>query len=148
MVLIITFVYLIVPGILLGIGIGMSSSAAMKSSQGQSAIGLGLFGVFFAIVGGILYLIAAFILPMVLAHYAKNNEDFGAIFRFGEIISNVFKVISDYLIAIVVVIGVGILIAIVGMIPILGWIIMIALYFFLWLVFYTLFGMACSGAYQ
>ena len=147
MIFLISVVYLIIPGIILAIGAGLTSSAAIKSSQGYSAIGQGVVGGLFIFVGGVLYFIVALILPMVLAHYAKNNDDFGSIFKFGEIIGNIFKVIGDYILALVVIVGVVIVLGIVGVIPILGMIILIAISFYLWLFIYALLGMACSGAY-
>lgn len=147
MIVVISIIYLIIPGIILGIGAGLTSSAAMRSAQGYSAVGMGVIGGLFIFIGGILYLIAALILPMVLAHYAKNNDDFGSIFKFGEIIGNIFKVIGDYILALVVIVGITIVIGLVGAIPFLGWIVLIAVSFYLWLVIYALLGMACSGAY-
>jgi len=149
MLFLIALVYAIIPAILFGAGMGMISRAAMMGAYGygQPAVGSGIFGGLLAFVGGALLLIVELMLPMVFAHYAKNNENFGSAFKIGEIISNIFKVIGDYLLAIVVLIGIAIVIGLVMMIPILGWIAYILAIFYIFLVAFVLFAMACSGAY-
>jgi hypothetical protein len=147
LVAVIGIIYLIIPIVLLAIGMGLFSKAAINSAMGTSAAGLYAIGGLLAFVGGVLALAAELMLPMVLAVYAKNKEDFSSIFKFGEIIGNIFKVIGDYILVVVIGIGVAIVLGIIMMIPIIGWLIYVLALFYLMIVFMTLFGMACSGAF-
>ncbi len=147
LVFVIGLIYLVIPLVILFIGIGLFSKAAVNSAMGASAAGLYAVGGLFAFVGGVLTLIAELLLPMVLAVYAKNKEDFGSIFKFGEIVGNIFKILGDYVLVIVIAIGVAIVVGVLTMIPIIGWLIYVLVIFYLMLVFMTLFGMACSKAF-
>ena len=143
MVFLIMLVYIIVPWIILMIGTGLMTAGANNNSGALT--GLGGFVMF---IGGLLYLIVAILVPFAIAHYAKNNEEFGAIFKFGDIIGNFFKVIGDYLLAIVVMIGILFVLGLIGVIPILGWIIGFLAIFYVMVVMYTLLAMAIQKAYE
>jgi hypothetical protein len=147
LVFVIELIYLVIPMVLLIIGVSSFSKAAINTAMGTSSAGLYAIGGLFAFVGGVLALVAALTLPMVLAVYAKNNEDFGSIFKIGEIIGKIFKVIGDYILVFVVGIGAAIILGVIMMIPILGWLIYVLALFYLMVVFTTLFGMACSKAF-
>ncbi|MBN1882687.1 MAG: DUF4013 domain-containing protein [Deltaproteobacteria bacterium] len=143
MVFLIMLVYIIVPWIIMMIGVGIMSAGA--SNESGALTGLGGFVMF---IGGLLYLVVALLVPFALAHYAKNNEEFGAIFKFGDIIGNFFKAVGDYLLAIVVMIGIFFVLGIIGIIPILGWIVGILAIFYVSVVMYTLLAMAIQKAYE
>jgi len=143
MVFLVMLVYIIVPWIILMIGGGIMSAGANNNSGALT--GLGGFLMF---IGGLLYLVVALLVPFALAHYAKHNEEFGAIFKFGDIIGNFFKAIGDYLLAIVVMIGVFFVLGLIGIIPILGWIIGFLAIFYVMVVMYTLLAMAIQKAYE
>ena len=143
MVFLIMLVYIIVPWILLMIGGGIMTAGANNDSGALT--GLGGFVMF---IGGLLYLVVALLVPFAIAHYAKNGEEFGAIFKFGDIIGNLFKAIGDYLLAIVVMIGVFFVLGLISMIPILGWIVGFLAMFYVIVVMYTLLAMAIQKAYE
>jgi hypothetical protein len=105
------------------------------SSQGdETATALGVINILIVSLFALFVLVYAiaytFVMPAVILHYA-SAEDFSAAFRFGEIFGFIRDNLNSYLkawlyvLAVGVVIGIGELLmaAIVGWIPICGWLI-------------------------
>ena len=163
--IVIYFIYMIIPIILFSIGGGFIARGAMggfdMATGTYTGVNYGLMAVgwIFYVIGGLIALVVGLIMPMALAHYAKNGENIGAVFQFGVIINKIFSILSDYLLTIVILFGLmivlGIVMAIVAtilmLIPILGWIVLFLLYFvvgfYVLLVSYPMFGEACTKAY-
>lgn len=71
------------------------------------------------ILGGLLLLVALYILPAAIMLFVKNNYSFGSAFKFGEIFGRIFK--SDYFIVWIVTMFYSvILMLILSIIPLLG----------------------------
>lgn len=144
---VIAIIYLIIPGIILGIGSGITSAGAIRGAQGLSGGTLmSIIGGIIIFGGGLIYFIVSLILPGVYANYANNDEEFSSIFQFLTIIKGIFAVIGDYLIAIVIGIVVGIVCSILCVVFI-GFIIVPIASFYLILSFAALYGMVFSGAF-
>lgn len=129
-VIVVSIVYSIIPAIVILIGI-FGSIASMQNIGNLvspvAAIGL-LSGV--AIIGVILWILFALFQTMAIANMALYDSDLGAAFRFSEIL-DLIKSIGwvDYIIWFVVMIIIGIVVGVIasilGIIPIIGWLIMI-----------------------
>jgi hypothetical protein len=164
--IVIYIIYMIIPFILFAIGGGFIAKGAMGGFDMATGMytgvnyGMMAVGWFFYVIGGLVALVVGLIMPMALAHYAKNEENIGAVFQFGTIISKIFSIFSDYIVTILILFGLmvvlGIALSIVGfilaLIHVLGWIVLFLLYFvvgfYVLLVSYPMFGEACSGAYE
>ncbi len=146
-VFVIYLIYMIVPILLMFAGQGMIGSAMYKIAMGGSGGGIMALGWIVYIIAIILSICLGIIMPMAVAYFAKNNEDFSAVFRFKEIIASVLKVIGDYILVIVIAVGVGIVFAITFMI-IIGFVLLPISIFYLMLVFSTLYGQAFAPAFD
>jgi hypothetical protein len=145
----ISFLYFIIPMILMGGGGVMLGCLVYLKNQG-TPIGGTLFAVALTLlgVGFVLIVAACVVFPMALAVWAKNDERFGAAFRIWEIVPNIFKVFEEYLIAIVLIVAVLFAFFILCVIPYFGMLFAVGFSFYLtYLVNYALFGRACAGAF-
>lgn len=115
MLLIIAFVYYIIPVMM--ISIIMFIPGLFESMM--------IFNTFFMLAGSlisfIILILASLMFPMSLAMFA-NEGSFGDAFKINEIISRINSVFLDYLIAIIVVNILFLLVLMVAWIPILGWV--------------------------
>ncbi|HUK28392.1 MAG TPA: DUF4013 domain-containing protein [Candidatus Acidoferrales bacterium] len=124
-VVIASFIYLLVPTILIILG-GISTFSGIYSVQRQ-AIGPGLMlggmGAVLLVVGVILVILLLIILSVGVAHMIKTGK-FGKAFAFGEIFGIIRGIgWGKYLGWIAIVVVIGIVIAGLGAIPLVGWII-------------------------
>ena len=132
MVLIITFLYMLIPLLLLTIGGWTGSYSADSLSAG-------------AIPGFIAALVAWFILPMGLAHYAATGT-VGSALNLRTIFSFIGSVFGNYLGIYLVSIAMFFVLGILSLIPFLGWIVSILGGFYLACVLAVLFGDAYRRA--
>jgi len=146
-VFVIYLIYMIVPIILMFAGQGLIGSAMYKMAMGGSGGAAMVLGWIIYIIAIILSICLGIIMPMAVAYFAKNNEEFGVVFRFKEIIASVFKVIGDYILVIVIAVGVGVVFAVTFMI-IIGFVLLPISMFYLMVVFATLYGQAFVGAFD
>lgn len=104
------------------------------------------------LLGIFLFFVAMILYPMALVNYIKNDERFGAALRIHEIIPKIFKVMGDYLIAIILMFSLYFFILLFSFIPFIGIIfslIQLVLHFYIfYLLWVGLFGTACVGAYD
>ncbi|MBN1573023.1 MAG: DUF4013 domain-containing protein [Deltaproteobacteria bacterium] len=164
MIILIYFVYMLIPLVLYAIGalVGFGGAWLMGTgSEGASGTGVTIamiLGGLIYFVGVVFAVILGLMIPMALANYAKNGERFGAIFQLGVIIKNIFSIIGDYLLTFLVIIGIVIvvglammIVALINIIPILGQLLFFIAYmlvgFWLSLVIFPLLGETCAGAY-
>jgi len=146
-VFVIYLIYMIVPILLMFAGQGLIGSAMYKMAMGGSGGGVMALGWIVYIIAIILSICLGIVMPMAVAYFAKNNEDFGAVFRFKEIIASVIKVIGDYILVIAIAVGIGIAIAVTFMI-IIGFVLLPISIFYLMVVFATLYGQAFAPAFD
>lgn len=120
---VIYLIYMIIPLIILWATVGGSIANVINSNDPNA---IGDFGGAFAgiLVSGILILIISLMIPMALSIYAKEDS-FGAAFRIGEILSRIKSVIGGYILAYIVIVVLGMILGMIGLIPILGWIMII-----------------------
>ncbi len=134
MMIIIQIAYMIIPGIIIVIGVGsailtalptiMASSGDLNAIAGSILPSLAVGGPII-IVGFILLLVAAFLLPMATMKWLKKGK-IGAAFGLGSIIKNALTL--DYIVALIVifvyaiilVLVAGVISGILGLIPVLG----------------------------
>jgi len=95
---------ILIPAIIFGVIMGISAG----QSQDLTAIAGGIGGIILITIIIILMLAYMFILPMILVHFAAEGRFFAA-FNLFKIMSKIFSNFVDYIIAIVVVIGLGIM---------------------------------------
>ncbi len=137
--------YFLVPGILFLLGIAFiwgSILAAHGHSYG--ALPLAGLGILLLALGGVIGFVIYLIIPMAMTVFAATGE-FGQAFNFSEIFSRIGSNAGNYVLAILVNIGLGIVLGIVSRIPILGWIIGIFAVFYVALVMSYLFGAVYWG---
>jgi hypothetical protein len=146
-VFVIYLIYMIVPIIIMFAAQGLIASAMYKIAMGGSGGAGMVIGWLIYIIGIILGICLGIIMPMAVAYFAKNNEDFGAVFRFKEIIADVFKVFGDYILVIVIAVGVSIAFAVTFMI-IIGFVLVPISIFYLMVVFASLYGQAFAPAFD
>ncbi len=164
--IVIYVIYMIIPIILFSIGGAFIAKGAMggfdMATGTYTGVNYGIMAVgwVFYVIGGLIAVVVGLIMPMALAHYAKNGENVGVVFQFGVIINKILSILGDYIMTILVLFGLmivlGIAMAIVAtilmLIPVLGWIVLFLLYFvvgfYVILVSYPMFGEACSKAYE
>lgn len=127
-VLIIGFVYMLIPLIIIFVGAGsiittIIASAAGGMTQQQMMAALTTGGPIMA-VGGLLAVIAVYILPSAMMAYISTG--FGSAFSVGTVFKKAFKI--KYLIAWLISLVIGFVYVLVGAIliaiPVLGWIIL------------------------
>lgn len=136
MAIIITLAYMIIPLIIMGIGLGAALVTALPiilsgttdATTLMNAIWPSLMvGGPIILIGGILALIAMFLLPIATLKWIKKSK-LSAAFAIGSVLKNALTL--DYIIAIIVItvyvfvilIITGIIGGILGFIPIIGWI--------------------------
>lgn len=95
---------ILIPAIIFGVIMGISAG----QNQDLAAIAGGIGGVILITIIIILMLAYMFILPMILVHFAAEGRFFAA-FNLFKVMSKIFSNFVDYIIAIVVVIGLGIM---------------------------------------
>jgi hypothetical protein len=119
-VFLVGLIYFLIPGILYAIGgafIGGSILAGAGYSYGAGPLA-GL-GILFLVLGGIVGFVIALIVPMAMTVYAVTGT-FGQAFNFGEIFSRIGSNAGNYVVTLLIYIGLLIVIGIVRLIPILG----------------------------
>ncbi|MBM4240871.1 MAG: DUF4013 domain-containing protein [Euryarchaeota archaeon] len=147
-VFVVQLVYFIIPFLIIFVGI-LASIASIMSIQSEgtfisptAAIGT-ITGV--AIIGVFLMIVIIPIFAMAVANMAYYNGELGAAFRFSEIIDKIGKIgwvdlIIWYVVLWIIFFIIGIVSSILGLIPVIGWIILILLvypYLYLFLARYT-----------
>ncbi|NPV90804.1 MAG: DUF4013 domain-containing protein [Firmicutes bacterium] len=128
MVAVIAFIYMFIPMLVMMLGGG---AAAFAGSAGGS--------IFFALIGFLLCLVVWFILPMALTNFAATGN-FGSAFAFGEIFGMITGALGQYLTVFGISIAGGFVLGIIGMIPLLGWIVLLLGGFYIGLVICFLLG--------
>lgn len=129
MAAIITFIYMLIPFIIMMAGGGLGTMAR----GGMAA----LFTSF--LLAFIVAIIIGFFLPMALANFVGKGN-FGAAFDFSTIIDYLKRAFNNYFIAYIVIIGLYIVLGIIAIIPLIGWIIGILGGFYISCVAAFLFG--------
>lgn len=127
MVAVISFIYFIIPMLVMMLGGGL---AILTGSSGS---------FLFSIIGFLLILVVWFILPMALANYAAT-DNFGSAFAFGEIFALISGSMGQYLTVFGLSIAAAIVMSIIGMIPLLGWIVILLGGFYIGIVVFFLIG--------
>ncbi|MCX9081874.1 MAG: DUF4013 domain-containing protein [Candidatus Methanoperedens sp.] len=135
---IIGLVYMIIPIIVLFVSLG---SMAFGIISGDKSMALGAIG---GAIGGILIslvllIIFGFLIPMALAMYIKE-DNIGAAFRFGELLSRIRSVFGEYLTVYIVLMVLLFVLGLFGAVPILGFLIMIFGGFYIQVVGANMFG--------
>lgn len=131
-VAIIGLIYLLIPILIIISSVG---TATLIRGELAAVLSAGV-GILIAII---LALILGFMLPMAIAIFMEN-EDFGAAFRFGEVIERIKMVLTDYIVAYAVLIILGFVVGFLGLIPVLGFILVIFGNFYIGLVAAKMFG--------
>ena len=121
----ISFVYMLIPFLLMLLGAGGIAGMMHYGEVGWGMAGGGLTLLTFAAI-----LVLAFILPMALAHFVAEDR-IGAAFQFGEIWKKIRMVFGEYLVAMVVFMVFNIILVMIGIIPVLGWIVFVFGVFYL-----------------
>jgi hypothetical protein len=107
------------------LGIGMTIGFGSMSNQDLAAAGA-TGSIFLVVCLGLLFAVALlFITPALYIQYAIK-DDFGACFRFSEIIdiirNNLADILVAFLVTVVAAVAISLVIGILGLIPCLGWI--------------------------
>lgn len=128
-VFIVQLVYFIVPAIIIFAGMWTSIAAMQGLAADPSALAFGVLCVT-AIIGIILAIILGLIATIALANMAYYNSELGAAFRFGEILEKINQIgwtdyIIWYIVMIIIGVVIGVIASILGIIPILGWLILV-----------------------
>jgi len=107
---------------------------------GNGLINLNLkeFGIVL-FIGGILILIIGFILPMAIAMYAKSDK-IGDAFKISESLNRIKSIFGEYLISYIIIVIFGIILGLIGLIPIIGWILSFFGTFYLGVAALNMFG--------
>jgi hypothetical protein len=152
MVFLISFCYYIIPMVLVFTGVIAAIVGVYYVEEFSRGEGILFGGVFIILLGIFLYFVATILYPMALVNYIKNDERFTAAFRIHEIIPKIFKVVGDYLIAIILMFSLYFFIVLFSFIPFIGIffsLIQLLLHFYIfYLLWVGLFGTACAGAYD
>jgi hypothetical protein len=139
---VIGLIYLLIPIIVLLISLGgivfgiISGAVSGDRSTAVGAIGGAIGGIFISIF---LMIIFGFLIPMALAMYLKE-DNIGAAFRFGELLSRIRSVFGEYLTVYIVLIVLSFVLGLFGAVPILGIFIMIFGGFYIEVVGANMFG--------
>lgn len=129
-IFVVQFVYFLIPAIVILIGV-WASIASMSVTDAGSMTNPGLvFGLMggTAIIGIILAIILGLIASIAIANMALNNGEFGAAFRFSEILEKIAmigwgKYIVWYIVMIIIGLIGGVIAGILNIIPFIGTII-------------------------
>jgi hypothetical protein len=107
-------------------------------SQTMAAAG-GISFALLACLAMILGVVIALLYPAITVQYAREDS-LGACFRFSEIIAMTRENLGDVIIALLVLFGVGLVLGILGIIPLIGWVIALVASFYTTVVSGHLFG--------
>jgi hypothetical protein len=149
----IQFCYYLIPMFFIVFGIGLAGGGYYfyEQSNRDELIAVVLMGVFIFLIGLLLAFVAVLLYPMALANYAKGGERFGEAFRLFDIVSKIFSVLGDYLVAYLIMFCVVFFISLLTMLPFIGLIFSIAnlflVFYLYYLVWFGLVGRACSKAF-
>jgi len=136
---VIYIIYMLIPTIILLIFGGTSIIAMANGNDAAVAGGVVGFGIT-VLLAGLIALILGFIVPMALANYIAYDE-FGAAFRFSEIIGKIKDNFSDYIIMYLIIIVLGAISGfLAGLIPIIGMLIAVVINFYVSLVYAFILG--------
>lgn len=141
-VFLVFLIYFLIPAIVFGCSF-LAWIAPYYGGAYYGAAPLAVLGILFFVLGGIIGFAAALIAPMALTVYAATGE-FGQAFNFGEIFSRVGSNAGNYVVALVIYLGLSILIGIIASVPVLG-IIAIFASFYVAVVMSYLFGDVYRG---
>lgn len=98
-VIVIQIAYLVVPMIVLLFGLFVSGIGVLSAAEGATgAAGIGAVGALLLLVGGLLVVLVAYLVPAALANFA-HEDSFGAAFDVGTVVDAAFT--TDYLVALV-----------------------------------------------
>ncbi|EKF85334.1 DUF4013 domain-containing protein [Methanobacterium formicicum] len=129
-IFVVQFVYFLIPAIIILIGVWASIASIAVTDAGNLANPGLVFGLLggTAIIGIILAIILGLIASIAIANMALNNGEFGAAFRFSEILEEIAmigwgKYIVWYIVMIIIGMIGGVIAGILNVIPILGTII-------------------------
>ena len=137
-IFVIALLFMIVPLIIFGAIAGLSAiSVIMGDLTNPYNIVLAILPALF--IGGILFLIIGFILPMAIAMYAKS-DNFSDAFKFSEIFNRIKSIFGEYLVSYIVIVVFGIILGLIMLIPVIGWIIGFFGSFYLGVVALNMFG--------
>lgn len=137
-IFVIALLFMIVPLIIFGAIAGFSAiSVIMGDLTNPYNIVLAILPALF--IGGILFLIIGFILPMAIAMYAKS-DNFSDAFKFSEILNRIKSIFGEYLVSYIVIVIFGIILGLIMLIPVIGWIIGFFGTFYLGVVALNMFG--------
>jgi hypothetical protein len=139
---VISFVYMLVPLIIVagsivvwGVGEGLSETATepFKLFAAGAVIGF--------VIAAIVAIIIGFFMPMAFAMYAKSGR-IGRAFAFGEIMRRIRSVFGEYIRAYLVIILLAVILFIISLIPVIGWLVAMFGWFYVYLVAAHIFGKA------
>jgi len=137
-IFVIALLFMIVPLIIFGAIAGFSViSVIMGDLTNPYNIVLAILPALF--IGGILFLIIGFIIPMAIAMYAKS-DNFSDAFKFSEILNRIKSIFGEYLVSYIVIVIFGIILGLIMLIPVIGWIIGFFGTFYLGVVALNMFG--------
>jgi len=134
LIAIISFIYMLIPMIIFG------SSFYRLMAFPRYHMGMGM-----SLIGMLVFLAFAFMLPMVTANFAYKRN-FGAAFELGYIFQLIGKSLGSYIGAFLLYIVAGIICMIIAMIPFIGWLCIMFISFYLGCVGGFLFGSVYGDA--
>ncbi|MFN2137986.1 MAG: DUF4013 domain-containing protein [Candidatus Promineifilaceae bacterium] len=121
------FVYALPAILLVGCGMLLFLPAGMASGDAAEALAAG-GGLGFTLLAclAMLWGLAMVVLsPAITIQYAREGS-LGACFRFSEVIAFTREHLGDIIIAVAVLLGIGLVLGLVGVIPLIGWLIALA----------------------
>lgn len=113
--------------------------AVFSAGMGDGSGAFGAAGAFGMLIFGLWALLVALVTPAIYMNYALKGT-VGAAFEFSTIFGMVTENIGEYITALVAVLAAGFVAGIIGMIPLLGFIIAVFAMFYIYLVFAGAFG--------
>jgi len=135
--LVVSLVYMIVPVLVLLVMFALTGLSAYTGGWQSPNMWLTMvpaFGVY-----AVLALVFFFFVPMAIARLAATNS-MGQAVQIGDIYRRIKMVFGDYLVAYVVIIVIYLAVSLLGFIPVVGWLLMIFVLFYVLLVFASMFG--------
>ena len=106
---------------------GLGAVAESGGNPDAMAALIGTTGLIISCFGFLWMVALVFISPAIIIQYVLQNDEFGACFRFGDVLGIARDSIADILIVILVTIGIGfgvsIVAGILALIPCVGWIV-------------------------
>lgn len=127
--IVISFIYFIIPAAIAFIGIWASIGSMIAMSNAGIVSPFAFFGLLggIIIIALIIWIIILLFYLMAIVNFAYNDSEIGAAFRFSEIMDLINAIgWADYIIWYIVMIVIGFVIGIIanilGIIPIIGWI--------------------------